>query len=92
MPRLSEPRLARVSIGVLLLVVVRSLGEYFRLRYLHGHAPVMAGSLRMSLGRCLLRSRYVDGPPFIRKPPSGIDGYHCRHLTLPFVYKLTIVG
>lgn len=32
------------SIGVLLLVVVHSLGEYFRRQYLHGYASVMVGS------------------------------------------------
>jgi hypothetical protein len=31
---------AQVSIGVLLLVIIRSLGEYFRLQYLHGDALV----------------------------------------------------
>ena len=43
---------AQVSIGVLLLVIIRSLGEYFRLQYLHGHAlvigqvtPYIAGAL-----------------------------------------------
>lgn len=45
-------RLAQIAIGVLLLVIVRSLGEYFRLQYLHGDAlvvdqvtPFVAGAL-----------------------------------------------
>jgi hypothetical protein len=52
MTRPSAQRLAQVSIGVLLLVIVRSLGEYFRLQYLHGDTlaigqvtPYVAGAL-----------------------------------------------
>ena len=48
----SNMRLAQIAIGVLLLVIVRSLGEYFRLQYLHGDAlvvdqvtPFVAGAL-----------------------------------------------
>jgi hypothetical protein len=41
MGRLPELRVAQVSIGVLLLVIIRSLGEYFRLKYLHGDALVI---------------------------------------------------
>jgi hypothetical protein len=36
MSRPSELRLAQVSVGVLLLVIIGSLGEYFRLQYLPG--------------------------------------------------------
>ena len=52
MTRLSELRIAQISIGILLLVIIRSLGEYFRLQYLHGDAlvigqvtPYFAGAL-----------------------------------------------
>ena len=45
-------RAAAIAIGVLLLALVRSLGEYFRLKYLDGQAltiakvePLMIGSL-----------------------------------------------
>jgi len=41
MGRPSELMVAQVSIGVLLLVFIRSLGEYFRLQYLHGDALVI---------------------------------------------------
>jgi len=57
MSRPSELRFAQVSIGVLLLVIIRSLGEYFRLQYLHGDASSSARSLHMSLVRCSLRLR-----------------------------------
>lgn len=52
MGRISAQGLAQVSIGILLLVIIRSLGEYFRLRYLYGDAlavpqvtPYIAGAL-----------------------------------------------
>jgi hypothetical protein len=52
MVRPSNLRLAQVSIGVRLLVIIRSLGEYFRLQYLHRDAlavgqitPYFAGAL-----------------------------------------------
>ncbi len=51
MTRPSELRLAQASVSVLLLVVVRSLSEVFRLQYLHGEAlvievtPYVAGAL-----------------------------------------------
>ena len=52
MTRPSAPRLAQICIGVLLLVIIRSLGEFFRLQYLHGEtlvvqqvAPYVAGAL-----------------------------------------------
>jgi hypothetical protein len=41
MSRRPELRVAQVSIGALLLVIIRSLGEYFRLQYLHGDALVI---------------------------------------------------
>jgi hypothetical protein len=54
MGRPSELMVAQVSIGVLLLVIIRSLGEYFRLQYLHGDALVtvtsyFAGLYRISI-------------------------------------------
>ena len=60
MTRPSEPRLAQVCIGVLLLVIVRSLSELFRLQYVHGDAlligqvtPYVAGALFASVALAL---------------------------------------
>ena len=48
----SAPRIAQAFIGILLLAIVRSLGEYFRVQYMHGNAlligqvtPYVAGAL-----------------------------------------------
>ncbi len=38
MLRLTPERLSQIGIGVLLLIVIRSLGEFFRLHYVHGDA------------------------------------------------------
>jgi hypothetical protein len=80
MNRPSDLRLAQISIGVLLLVIVRSLGEYFRLQYLHGQAlviaqvtPYVAGALFAAVALGLTVTL-----PF-RRSPSGSDCYRCRN-------------
>jgi hypothetical protein len=49
-------RLAQVGQGILLLIIIRSLAEFFRLQYLHGHSltiaqvsPFIAGALVAAL-------------------------------------------
>jgi len=68
MGRPSELRVAQVSIGVLLLVIIRSLGEYFRLQYLHGDAlvigqvaPNVAGALFAAVALALTVACYFAG-------------------------------
>jgi hypothetical protein len=68
MAGLSTQRLAQVSIGVLLLVIVRSLGEYFRLQYLHGEAlvieqvtPYVAGALFAAVALAVTVTCYFAG-------------------------------
>jgi hypothetical protein len=41
MRRPPELRVVQVFIGVLSLVIIRCLGKYFRLQYLHGDALVI---------------------------------------------------
>ncbi len=59
---------AQVSIGVLLLVIIRSLGEYFRLQYLHGDAlvigqvtPYVAGALFAAVALAVTVTSYFAG-------------------------------
>jgi hypothetical protein len=68
MARLSARRVAQVCIGILLLVIVRSLGEYFRLRYLYGDAlligqvtPQVAGALFAAVALALALACYLAG-------------------------------
>ena len=42
MRRISPQRLSQIAIGVLLLIIVRSLGEFFRLQYVEGEALTIA--------------------------------------------------
>jgi sugar phosphate permease len=42
MRRISPQRLSQIAIGVLLLIIVRSLGEFFRLQYVEGEALAIA--------------------------------------------------
>jgi hypothetical protein len=59
---------AQVSIGVLLLVIIRSLGEYFRLQYLYGDAlvigqvtPYVAGALFAAVALAVMATSYFAG-------------------------------
>jgi len=68
MGRPSELMVAQVSIGVLLLVIIRSLGEYFRLQYLHGDAlvigqvtPYVAGALFAAVALAVTVTSYFAG-------------------------------
>jgi len=42
MGRLAPERLSQAAIAVLLLIVIRSLGEFFRLQVVHGNALTIA--------------------------------------------------
>jgi len=42
MGRLTPQRLSQIGLGILLLIVIRSLGEVFRLQYVHGDALTIA--------------------------------------------------
>jgi hypothetical protein len=42
MTRLSPQRLSQIAIAILLLIIVRSLGEFFRLQYVQGGALTIA--------------------------------------------------
>ena len=39
---MTPQRLSQIGVGVLLLIVIRSLGEFFRLQYVHGDALTIA--------------------------------------------------
>jgi hypothetical protein len=93
MTRPSAQRLAQVSIGVLLLVIVRSLGEYFRLQYLYGDAlaigqvtPYVAGALFAAVALALTVICYFGG--FYRVSFATA----AATIILLFVYKVTVMG
>ena len=93
MTRPSELRIAQISIGVLLLVIVRSLGEYFRLQHLHGNAlvigqvtPFVAGALFAAIALALTLTCYFAG---LYRVSVAITA---ATLVLLFVYKVAVVG
>jgi len=93
MTRLSELRLAQVSIGVLLLVIVRSLSEFCRLHYLHGEAlvigqvtPYIAGALFATVALALTVISYFAS---LYRTSMAITA---TTLILLFVYKVAVVG
>jgi hypothetical protein len=93
MTRPSELRLAQVCIGVLLLVIIRSLGEFFRLQYMHGEAlvieqvaPYVAGALFATIALALTVICYFANLYRISMAITGTT------LILLLVYKVAIVG
>ena len=93
MTRPSESRLAQVCIGVLLLVIVRSLSEVFRLQYVHGEAlligqvtPYVAGALFASVALALT---VVCTFANLYRTSMAIAG---STIVLLFVYKVAIMG
>ena len=89
----SELRLAQVSIGVLLLVVVRSLSEFFRLHYVHGEAlaigqvaPYIAGALFAAVALAMTIICYFAS---LYRTSMAIT---VTSLILLFVYKVVVVG
>ena len=93
MMRPSPLRLAQLAIGVLLLVIVRSLSEFFRLQYLHGEAlavvqvaPYVAGALFAAVALALTLICYFAG-----RYRASI-AITVTTVTLLFVYKVAVVG
>jgi hypothetical protein len=93
MSRPSESTIAQVCIGVLLLVIIRSLGEFFRLQYLHGDAlvvgqvaPYVAGALFAAVALALAGACYLGA---LYRTSIAIAVATVVSL---FVYKLTVVG
>lgn len=86
-------RLAQVAIGVLLLIILRSLGEIFRLQHLHGEAltvtqvvPYVGGALFAAAALafsllCYFVGRYL-----------GSIAVTVATILLLFTYKVVILG
>ena len=92
MTRPSELRLAQVCIGVLLLVIVRSLSEFFRLHYLYGEAlgigqvtPYVAGALFATVALALAVISYFANLYRISMAVTATA------LILLFAYKAAVV-
>jgi hypothetical protein len=93
MTRPSALRLAQISIGLLLLVIVRSLGEYFRLQYLLGDAltivqvtPYVAGALFAAIALAVNVACYFAGLYRVSIAVTAAT------LVLLFVYKVAVAS
>lgn len=93
MTRPSAPRLAQICIGVLLLVIVRSLGEFFRLQYLHGEtlvvrqvAPYVAGALFAAIALALTVIAHFAS---LHRTSIAIT---LATVVLLLVYRIAVVG
>lgn len=89
----SEQRLAQLAIGVLLLVIVRALGEFFRLQYLHGAvmvvgevAPYVGGALFATVALALTIICYFAS---FYRASMAIAG---ASIVALFIYKVAVVG
>jgi hypothetical protein len=93
MKRPSALRLTKISIGVLLLVIVRSLSEVFRLQYQLGEAlaigqvtPYVAGALFAAVALALTVICYFVS---LYRTSMAIAA---ATLILLLIYKATVVG
>lgn len=93
MTRPSDLRLAQISIGLLLLVIVRCLGEFFRLYYVYADAlaigqvtPYVAGALFAAVALALAVIGYFTGRYRVSIAIAAAT------IALLFVYKVAVVG
>ena len=93
MTRPSELRLAQICIGILLLVIVRSLSEFFRLQYLHGEtlvigqvSPYVAGALFAAIALALTVIAYFAG---LHRTSIAIT---VATVVLLLIYRIAVVG
>jgi hypothetical protein len=86
-------RLAQIGIGVLLLVIIRALGEFFRLKYLQGEAlvieqvaPFIAGALFATIALALtIICTFAN----LYRTSMAVT---VAALILLFVYKVAVMG
>ena len=93
MPPLSAQRFAQVGLGILLLVIIRSLGEYFRLLYSNGEAlaipqatPYVAGALLAAIALVVALGCYFAALYRLSIAVASAA------VALLFVYKVAVVG
>ena len=93
MTRPSEQRLAQICIGILLLVIVRSLSEFFRLQYLPGEilvigrvTPYVAGALFAAVALALTVIAYFAS---LHRTSIAIT---VATIILLLVYGIAVVG
>ena len=85
--------LAQIGIGVLLLVIVRALSEFFRLQYLHGEGlvigqvtPFIAGALFATVALALTLICTFAG---LYRASMAVT---VTALIFLFVYKVAVMG
>ena len=91
--RLSPSLLAKIGAGVLILIVIRSLGEVFRLEYLRGEAltiaeirPFIAGALGAAAALAIaLVGKWTE------RPRLSATVALCA-VVLLFLYKVFAIG
>lgn len=93
MDLLSTPFIAKVGAGLLLLVVIRCLGEFFRLAHLRGEAltiadirPFVIGALVAALALAAALICILAGTPQLAIAIAGIT------IAGLFVWKVFVVG
>ena len=89
MGRPSELMIAQVSIGVFLLVIIRSLGDFFRLQYLHGDGkvtPYVADTLFTAVALAVTVTSYFAG---LGRIPIALVA---ATVILLFGYRIAVMG
>jgi hypothetical protein len=91
--RPSKLRLAQVSIGVLLLVIIRSLSEVLRLHYLHGEALVVGQVTPYVVGALLATvALALTVVCFFASLYRAATAIAATTLILMLIYKVAVVG
>ncbi len=93
MGHLTPQRLSQIGLGVLLLIIVRSLAEFFRLQYVHGDAlpiaqvaPYVGSALFVALVLGAALACHVWGRYRL------VIGIAVATVAILLVYKIAVVG
>jgi hypothetical protein len=93
MRRLSQQRLSQISVAVLLLIIVRSLGEVFRLQYVEGGA-LTAAQVTPYVGSALFTALILGAALVCHagRLYRVVIGIVLATVALLLVYKIAVLG
>lgn len=93
MARWSAKRIAQIGIGVLLLILVRSLSEYFRLKHSYGTSTALIG-FEPFIGGCLIATLSIGiaFALYVAGRYRGTIGLCAGTVIGLLIYKLMVIG
>jgi hypothetical protein len=93
MKRLPPERLSQIGIGILLLIIIRTLGEVFRLSYVNGDALAVA-QLKPYVGSALFASIVLAAALICHAWGRYriVVGLAIATVVLLLTYKIVVIG